>query len=141
MSKQVKARSMNRKTEARTGGRDVLLAGIGAASLLRRNAGKAFVDAAAAIGQLPEKSAELVEAFGERANAFKVEFVWRVGPSFGRKVKALASDGVATVESRLRPLLGKLGIKSPATKAGKRRKAATGKASAKRAVAGLRKAG
>ena len=140
MSKQIKARSTHRKAQARTDGRDVLLAGIGAASLLRKNATKAYVDASAAVAQLPEKSAEFIEAFAERANAFKVEFVNRVAPTFGRRIKSMATDGVATVESRLRPLLGKLGVKIKRTKVAKRRKVAVKKTSAKRSVGRPRKA-
>ncbi|MEO7478340.1 MAG: hypothetical protein ABIT64_03805 [Lysobacteraceae bacterium] len=140
MSKQIKARSTKRKAQARTDGRDMWLAGIGAASLLRKNATKAYADASVVVAQLPEKSAEFIEVIVERANAFKVEFVNRVVPTFGRRVKSMASEGVATIESRLRPLLGKLGVKTKPAKVTKRRKIAARKAAAKRVVGRARKA-
>ena len=140
MSKPIKARSTKRKSQVRTEGRDMWLAGIGAASLLRKNATKAYVDATAAVAQLPEKSAEFIEATVERANAFKVEFVNRMVPAFGRQVKSMASDGIATIESRLRPLLGKLGVKAKSAKVAKRRKIGARKTAAKRVAGRTRKA-
>jgi hypothetical protein len=139
MSKQTKAGSGKRPTETRTAARDVLLAGIGAASLLRKNANQAIADASAAIDHLPVKTADFADAVAERTHAFRIEFSKRIVPSLGRRVKAMATEGVASVESRLQPLLKKLGVKTSAAKTGKRRKTAA-KSTAKRTVRKPRKA-
>ena len=139
MSKQTKTRSSKRPTESRTAARDVLLAGLGAASLLRKNASQAIADATTAIDQLPVKTADFADAIAERSHAFRIEFSKRIAPSFGRRVKAMASDGIASVESRLQPLLKRFGVVTATAKAGERRKTAA-KPGAKRVVRKPRKA-
>ncbi|HEV2607164.1 MAG TPA: hypothetical protein VGT79_04195 [Xanthomonadaceae bacterium] len=101
MSKQIKARPMNRPTDVRTGARQVLLAGIGAASLLRKNAGKSWAEATAIAGRMPEATSILIEGLGERSQAFRDELIVRA--------KAATTNLVADVESRLQPLLRKFG--------------------------------
>ncbi len=127
MSKQIKARPMNRKTDLRSStlrsstlrssARDVVLAGIGAASLLRKNAGKSLADVAGVIERLPEASSILIEGIGERStamieelgargNAFRWEFA-RLVRVAGKEASARTTNLVAEVESRVQPLLRK----------------------------------
>lgn len=101
MSKQIKARPMNRTTDVRTGAREVLLAGIGAASLLRKNAGKSWAEATAIAGRMPEATSILIEGIGERSQAFTDELIERA--------KAATTNLIADVESRLQPLLRRFG--------------------------------
>jgi hypothetical protein len=101
MSKQIKARPMNRSTDVRTGARQVLLAGIGAASLLRKNAGKSWAEATAIAGRMPEATSILIEGLGERSQAFRDELIERA--------RAAKTNLVADMESRLQPLLRKFG--------------------------------
>ncbi len=114
MSKQTKAQPMNRE---RRPARDVLLAGIGAASLLRKNAGKSLTEAAAIVGRLPQASSIMLEGIGERTgamveeigargNAFRWEFA-RLARVFGREAAAATAEALADAQLRLRPLLSK----------------------------------
>ena len=115
MSKQIKAQPMNRE---RRPARDVLLAGIGAASLLRKNAGKSLSEAAAIVGRLPEASSIMLEGIGERGgamieeigvrgNAFRWEFA-RLARVFGREASDATANALADVQLRLQPLLRKI---------------------------------
>ncbi len=135
MSKQIKAQPMNRKTDVRVGARDMLLAGVGAASLLRKNAGKYWSEATAIARRIPAASSILAEGIGERSQAFRDELIERAN-ALGERANTAAGELVADVESRLRPLLRKfddtsilLGIKIArkqpmrAAKLTKRRKA------------------
>jgi len=108
MSKQIKAQPVNRKTDVRTGARDVLLAGIGAASLLRKNAGASWAEAKAIAKRIPAASSIMVEGIGESGQAFKAELIDRA-EAFGKRAKAATTNLVADVESRLQPLLRKFG--------------------------------
>ncbi len=107
MSIQRNAESMNRRPA-----RDVLLAGLGAVSLLRKNAGSAWTEATAIAGRMPEATSILVEGVVvgvvegvvERGNAFRYEFE-RLGRVARKETAAAASKMVADVESRLKPLL------------------------------------
>ena len=101
MSKQIKAEPMNRKSVVRNGARDVLLAGIGAVSLLRKNAGKSWAEATAIAGRMPEATSILIEGLGERSQAFWDELIERA--------KSATTNLVADMESRLQPLLRKFG--------------------------------
>lgn len=122
MSKQIKARPMNRKTDLhssslRSSARDVVLAGIGAASLLRKNAGKSWAEVSGVIERLPEASSILIEGIGERSNAMIEEigargnaFRWefeRLARVVGKEASARTTNLVANVESRVQPLLRK----------------------------------
>ncbi len=141
MSKQIEARRMNRKTGLRSGARDALLAGIGAVSLVRKNAGKSLAEAASVIERLPEASSILIEGIGERTQALKTELLGRVA-SLDTRARVASNNGIAEVESRLRRLLRKLGIEPVrTTHAGKpaKRGKATVKPAAKRGVRKPRK--
>ena len=107
MSKQIKARPMNRTTDVRTGARQVLLAGIGAASLLRKNAGKSWAEATAIAGRMPEATSILIEGLGERSQAFRDELIVRA-EKLGKRAKVATTNLVADIESRLQPALRKL---------------------------------
>jgi len=118
MSKQIKAQPMNRD---RRPARDVLLAGIGAVSLLRKNAGKSWTEATAIAGRMPEATSILIEGIGERSTAMIEEigvrgnmFRWefkRLAREFRKHTSEATTNLAADVESRLQPLLVKLGVK------------------------------
>ena len=114
MSKQIKAQPMSR---ARRPARNVVLAGIGAASLLRKNVGKSLTEAAGIVGRLPEassimlegiseRSGAMIEEIGARGNAFRWEFA-RLARLVGREASAATSNALADVQLRLQPLLRK----------------------------------
>ncbi|HTD28143.1 MAG TPA: hypothetical protein VK660_02010 [Xanthomonadaceae bacterium] len=128
MSTQIKAQPMNRD---RRPARDVLLAGIGAVSLLRKNAGKSWSEATAIAGRIPEASSVLMEGIGERSNAFRHEFI-RLAGEVGRQASVARTNLASDVESRLQPLLRKLGIKP--TKAKRKVVAKRGKSARKPAA-------
>jgi hypothetical protein len=115
MSKQVKARPMNRE---RPSAHEVLLAGIGAASLIRANAGKTWTEARAVTGRLPQTTSLLIDSVGERTaatiaeigargNAFRWEFE-RLAREFGKQASAVTTSVIADVEQRVQPVLKKL---------------------------------
>ena len=149
MSTQVKATPMNRDSRP---ARNVLLAGIGAVSLLRKNAGKSWTEATAMAGRLPEASSILLEGIGERStamieeigvrgNAFRWEFA-RLGRVIRREASNATTKVVADVEARLQPLLRKFDLGKPQPKRGKAAKRAkkVAKPVAKRATRKPRKA-
>ena len=120
MSTRSKAKAKSR-TQApkieRPAAQQVLLAGIGAVSLIRRNAGKTIAEAATMAGRLPAAANGLVKDAGERAtatlkeigargNAFRWEFE-RLAKAFGQEAVAAGSNVIADVESRIQPLLRK----------------------------------
>jgi hypothetical protein len=107
MSKQIKARPMNRTTDVRTGARQVLLAGIGAASLLRKNAGKSWAEATAIASRMPEATSILIEGLGERSQAFREDLIVRA-ENLGKRAKVATTNLVADVELRVQPVLRKL---------------------------------
>jgi hypothetical protein len=148
MSIEIKAAPMNRRPA-----RDVLLAGLGAVSLLRKNAGSVWTEATAIAARMPEATSILVEGVVEgvvkRGNAFRYEFE-RVGRQARKETSAAASKMVADVESRLQPLLRKfsdttigLGIvvaRPKANKAAAKRTSKIAKLVAKRTARKPRKA-
>jgi hypothetical protein len=148
MSIEVKAEPMNRRPA-----RDVLLAGLGAVSLLRKNAGSAWTEATAIAGRMPLATSiaieGMVESLVERGNFFRWEFE-RLGRVARKETTAAATRMVADVESRVQPLLRKLsdtsiglGIvigKPKAKKAAVKRTRNVAKKAAKRAVRKTRKA-
>jgi hypothetical protein len=149
MSTQVKATPMNRD---RRPARNVLLAGIGAVSLLRKNAGKSWTEVTAIAGRLPEASSILLEGIGERGtsmieeigvrgNAFRWEFA-RLARVVRKEASSATTKVVADVETRLQPLLRKLDLVKPQPKRGKAVKGAkkVAKPVAKRAARKPRKA-
>jgi hypothetical protein len=115
MSKQ--SRGKTAKNE-RPIAREAVLAGIGAVSLIRRNASKTLADANAVAGRLPKAAGELLENAGQRTtatlkeigargNAFRWEFE-RLAKAFGQEAVAAGSNVIADVRSRIQPLLKKL---------------------------------
>ena len=115
MSTQIKATTQNRDSGNRSLARDVLLASIGAASLIRKNAGGALTEAAAIAGRTPKATSILIEGIGERSaavinelgargNAFRWEFE-RLGRVFGKQVSTVTTSLVADVEARVQPVL------------------------------------
>jgi hypothetical protein len=115
MSKQIKARPMNRE---RPSAHEVLLAGIGAVSLIRRNAGRTWTEATAMAGRLPETTSLLIDSAGERTvatiaeigargNAFRWEFE-RLVREFGKQASVVTTNVIADVEQRVQPVLKKL---------------------------------
>jgi hypothetical protein len=126
MSTHVKATAMNRDSRP---ARNVMLAGIGAVSLLRKNAGKSWTEATAIAGRLPEASSVLLEGIGERStamieeigvrgNAFRWEFA-RLARVVRREASNATTKVVAEVETRLQPLLRKLDLGKAQPKRGK----------------------
>lgn len=105
MSIELKSEPMNRRAA-----RDVLLAGLGAVSLLRKNAGSTWTQATAIAGRMPEATSILMEGVAvsvvERGKAFRYEFE-RLGRLARKETSAAASKMVADVDSRLQPLLRK----------------------------------
>jgi len=117
MSTEIQAQPKNREP-SRSLARDVLLAGIGAASLIRRNAGGALTEAAAIAGRMPkatsiliegvgERSAAMIDELGARGNAFRWEFA-RLARVLGSKAVEAGSTLAADVETRVKPLLSRL---------------------------------
>ncbi len=111
--------------------RHLWLACIGVASTARREAGKAANDASTRVASLKQRASEL--AGQAQANV-------RGGiASVREQGETRASQFSAEVETRLAPVLAKLGINPQPAKASRARKA-TKKAPAKRVVAPARKA-
>ena len=103
MSKQVKATPMNRE---RPSAHEVLLAGLGAVSLIRKNAGDALDEAAAIAGRMPDATSILIEGLGETGGRYRDELITRAN-GLGKRVTSVASGLVADAGSRLQPLLRK----------------------------------
>jgi len=101
MSTTLKPTPINRE---RPRAHEVLLAGIGAASLIRRNAGAVVEDAFAIAGRVQEKASLLIYEFG--GNGFD-GLVARAN-GLGKRASATAGSLAADVESRLQPLLRRL---------------------------------
>jgi hypothetical protein len=148
MSTEIKAKSGNPESANRGGfARDMLLASVGAASLLRKNAGSALTEAAAIAGRMPqatsiliegigERSAAMIDELGARGNAFRWEFA-RLARELGKKASEATTSLASDVESRVQPVLRKfaetkigLGIVVAKPKA----KRAAGKKTARKAV-------
>jgi uncharacterized protein YgbK (DUF1537 family) len=146
MSTELKAEPMNRD---RRPARDVLLAGLGAVSLLRKNAGSAWTEATAIAGRMPLATNDLIEEMVERGVAFRYEFE-RLGRVAGKEVSTAATSAISEVKARLQPLLRKIGdtkiisgvaVRKPkAKKAVSKRVRKAVKPVAKRAVRKARKA-
>ena len=121
MSSQSKARTKKTTHTAkieRPTAQQVLLAGIGAVSLIRKNAGKTLAEAGAIAGRLPETAGSLVQGAGERAtttlkeigargNAFRWEFE-RLAKTFGQGAVTAGTQAVADAQARIEPLLKKI---------------------------------
>jgi hypothetical protein len=135
MSKQIKARSI-RHPDSSIGAREIALAGLGAASLARKQAIKSFSELYAIADRLPEASAIFLEGIGERAQALKDAVVTN-SSSLRNRVDQLARIASVEVEHRIAPLLAAFGVQRKATrrkplKARRGVKAKTRKGAAKR---------
>jgi hypothetical protein len=146
MSTELKAEPMNRD---RRPARDVLLAGLGAVSLLRKNAGSAWTEATAIAGRMPLATNDLIEEIVDRGMAFGYEFQ-RLGREASKEVSSAASSAISDVKARLQPLLRGIGdtkiaaglmvLKPKAKKAAAKRPRKTVKSATKRAARKTRKA-
>lgn len=105
MSKQIKAHPI-RHLEASIGARELALAGLGAASLARKQAIKSFLELSAIAGRLPEASAIFVEGIGERAQALTDAAVAQT-LSLRKRTERLVKAASEEVEQRIAPLLEK----------------------------------
>ena len=109
MSKQIKARSIRHRPSS-IRAREIALAGLGAASLARRQAIKSFAEFSAIAGRLPEASAIFAEGLGERAQALKDTVVAKAA-SLRQRADNLAGIASAEIGQRIAPLLATLGVK------------------------------
>lgn len=91
---------------ARPGTREVLLAGIGAVSLARRNAGAAVKEAIAIAGRVPAATSIMIEGLGETGNDYRNAIIARAGTWRGRIARTVGSLA-ADAQARLQPLLGR----------------------------------
>ena len=104
MSTEIKPTSTHRE---RPGAHEVLLAGIGAMSLLGRNAGGALTEAIAIAGRVPDAAGIMIEGLGETGGRYRDELIARAN-GLGQRATRAANGLVAEFGSRLQPLLRKL---------------------------------
>jgi len=98
MSANLKPTPANRE---RPGAHEVLLAGIGAASLIRKNAGAVVEDAFAIAGRVQEKASILIYELGGNG----IDGLVARANSLGKRASAATGSIAADLESRLQPLL------------------------------------
>lgn len=103
MSTEIKANPVNR---GRPSAHEVLLAGIGAMSLIRKNAGAAVTEAFAIAGRVPDAASIAIEGIGESGGRYRDELIARAN-GLGKRATEVAGNLVSDVESRLQPLLRK----------------------------------
>jgi hypothetical protein len=136
MSKHIKARSI-RHRDSSIGAREIALAGLGAASLARKQVLKSLVDVSGIASRLPEASASLLEGLTDGAQALKSTATSKAA-AFRRRADSLARLAGGEVRHRIAPLLAKLGVsrKTKARKpvASKRRSSASRNSAPKRNV-------
>ncbi|MBS0193198.1 MAG: hypothetical protein JSR34_03060 [Proteobacteria bacterium] len=103
MSTQIQATPVNRE---RSGAREVLLAGIGAVSLIRKNATGAVKEAVAIVGRVPAATSIVIEGLGETGSRYRDELIAR---ATGMRQRATTTAGnlAADIQSRLEPMLGR----------------------------------
>jgi hypothetical protein len=128
MSKQIKAHPI-RHNDPSIGAREIALAGLGAASLARKQAVKSFAEFSAFANRLPEASAILVEGLGERTQALKDTVVAKA-VSLRKRAGNVAQIASGELEQRIAPLLARLGVKNKPAK--RKPVASKGRAKAKR---------
>lgn len=120
--------------------RDVLLAGLGAVSLGRKQLAAFVADGVENAVALRTVAREVVESAGRDASrkvvALRRQAEAQAAPVV-RKVEGLARDAGQQVRARLAPALAKLGVKLPAKRASKR---AAAPAKRGRKAAGKRRA-
>lgn len=94
-----------RSATTRPGAREVLLAGIGAASLLRKNTGAALKEAVAIAGRAPKAAGIAIEGIGEQGRFYRERATARA-TALGQRAVAVAGELSSTVRTRLQPALG-----------------------------------
>lgn len=126
MSTKIEATPVNRE---RPGAREVLLAGIGAVSLARRNAGAVVKEAIAIAGRVPAATSVMIEGIGETGSEYRDAIKARADRLRAR-ITSTAGELATQAQSRLQPLLGRfdgvaarLGIVKATPKARRGRKA------------------
>lgn len=134
---------MKRKTSVRRApksaatSRDVLLAGIGAVSLGRKQVIKSYTDAVSSVYSLRDQANAAVNAAGAKAVRLRKQAQARIAPA-RKTVVTLVSGLRSQAQAQLQPVLGKLGL--AATKARVSRKPAAAKRAPAKAVKRSRKA-
>lgn len=107
---------------------DLLLAGIGAVSLGRKQILQAYANGYEGVAELRQRAQETVhdavKTVSDTVQSLQKQARTQVTP-LQKKVKKLASDARTEAEARLAPVLEKLGVKAPAKRpAAKKRTAA-----------------
>ena len=98
--------------------RDVLLAGLGAVALGRRQVAAAVAHAPARIAELRSVAGTAVRRAGDTVSAQVVALRRRAAPA-QKAIGALARDARREIEARLAPALATLGVKAPTTRRAK----------------------
>lgn len=126
MSTKIEATPVNRQ---RPGAREFMLAGIGAVSLARRNAGAAVQEAIAIAGRVPAATSIMIEGLGETGSEYRRAIGARAD-ALRTRILTTAGEVAAQAQSRVQPLLGRfegvaarLGIVKTKPKARRGRKA------------------
>lgn len=91
----------------RPGAREVLLAGIGAVSLIRKNATGAVKEAVAIAGRAPKAASIAIEGIGEQGRYYRGRVTAHAN-ELGQRAIAVAGELSASVQTRLQPVLGTL---------------------------------
>lgn len=134
---------MKRKTSVRRApksaatSRDVLLAGIGAVSLGRKQVIKSYTDAVSSVYSLRDQANAAVNAAGAKAVRLRKQAQARIAPA-RKTVVTLVSGLRSQAQAQLQPVLGKLGL--AAAKARVSRNPAAAKRAPAKAVKRSRKA-
>jgi hypothetical protein len=113
--------------------RNVLLAGLGAVSRGRRQAGAAIDAAFAEVGQLPVRGAEAAVAVRRSIDKAAAQAIARLAP-VRRRAEAFARDAEREFQTVAAPVLVRLGLAEPARKTATR-KTAPRKSAARKTVA------
>ncbi len=105
------------------GARAVLLAGLGAASLIRRNTAAAVQEAVAVAGRVPKATGIMLEGLGEQGRYYRDRTLTGAN-ALGQRVVAIAGELATGAHDRLQPVLRRLdgvtavlGIRARSTKA------------------------
>ncbi|KFN42914.1 hypothetical protein [Arenimonas oryziterrae] len=133
MARKISKRTPRATKNAPVQPRELLLAGIGAVSLGRKQAIKSYADTLEGAADLRARAEaavqDAVETVSGKVVALRKQAKASVGP-MQKKVIALASEAKTQAETRLAPVLAKFGVKKKAIK----RTAAKKKPVAKRPV-------
>ncbi|MBS0457158.1 MAG: hypothetical protein JSS44_07510 [Proteobacteria bacterium] len=125
----------------RPGAREVLLAGIGAVSLIRKNATGAVKEAVAIAGRAPKAAGIAIEGIGEQGRFYRERMTARASV-LGQRAVTAAGEWSTHMQSRLQPVLGTLDgltarfglrlVKTTAKRTGAKRARKTVRVAAKR---------